>query len=151
MWPTSWITSVPSTNSRFDKSNLPRLAYLAPLPVLGHAAVAQAGWALLLASLAWLLLAQSQMGNSWRIGIDESIRTELVRTGLFSLSRNPIFLAMRVNLFGLFLVLPNAATFALLFAGEVLIQVQVRLEESHLSEFHGEQYLQYCSAVRRWL
>jgi hypothetical protein len=28
------------------------------------------GWVLLFASLAWILVAQTQMGNSWRVGID---------------------------------------------------------------------------------
>jgi protein-S-isoprenylcysteine O-methyltransferase Ste14 len=41
---------------------------------------------------------------SWRIGIDQSHRTNLVQSGVFSLSRNPIFLGMMLTLFGLFLV-----------------------------------------------
>lgn len=111
----------------------------------------QIGWALLVISLFFLLVAQAQMGNSWRIGIDEKHRTELVSTGLFSLSRNPIFLSMRINLLGLFLVLPNAVTLALVAVGEVLMQMQVRLEEAHLQSIHGAKYMEYSSTVRRWL
>jgi protein-S-isoprenylcysteine O-methyltransferase Ste14 len=111
----------------------------------------QIGWLLLVISLLFLLVAQAQMGNAWRIGIDEKNRTELVSNGLFSLSRNPIFLSMRINLVGLFLVLPNAVTLALVAAGEVLMQVQVRLEEAHLENLHGLKYLEYSSTVRRWL
>jgi protein-S-isoprenylcysteine O-methyltransferase Ste14 len=33
-----------------------------------------------------------QMGDSWRIGIDQEQKTSLVRHGVFKLSRNPIFL-----------------------------------------------------------
>ena len=110
-----------------------------------------AGWTLLLSSLVWLLIAQAQMGSSWRIGIDSQHRTSLVQSGLFGISRNPIFLAMRVNLLGLFLVLPCAATLALLVAGELLMQVQVRLEEQHLSSLHGPEYVAYCRKVRRWI
>jgi protein-S-isoprenylcysteine O-methyltransferase Ste14 len=91
------------------------------------------------------------MGNAWRIGIDEKNETELVSNGLFLLSRNPIFLSMRINLIGLFLVLPNAVTLALVAAGEVLMQVQVRLEEAHLESLHGAKYMEYRSTVRRWL
>lgn len=58
---------------------------------------------------------------------------------------------MRVNLLGLFLVFPAAGTLALLVAGEILMQVQVRLEEQHLSALHGEAYRVYRSRVRRWL
>lgn len=122
-------------------------AWSAPWPQ----AVAVVGWLLLCASLVWLLVAQAQMGASWRVGIDSKRRTELVEHGLFSVSRNPIFLAMRLNLLGLFLVFPAAGTLALLVAGEILMQVQVRLEEQHLLSLHGEAYLSYRSRVRRWL
>jgi protein-S-isoprenylcysteine O-methyltransferase Ste14 len=110
-----------------------------------------AGWVLLAASLVWLLVAQVQMGASWRVGIDSKRRTELVQHGLFSVSRNPIFLAMRLNLLGLFLVFPAASTLVLLVAGEILMQVQVRLEEQHLATLHGESYRAYRSRVQRWL
>jgi protein-S-isoprenylcysteine O-methyltransferase Ste14 len=113
--------------------------------------LAATGWSLMIVSLAWLLVAQSQMGNSWRVGIDEKRKTELVTHGLFAISRNPIFLGMRVTLAGLFLATPSAITLAIAVAGELLMQVQVRLEEAHLSNLHGERYAQYGQQVRRWL
>lgn len=125
--------------------------YFGRWTALSTPVVAYAGWALLIASLIWLLIAQAQMGASWRIGIDDKRRTELVQHGLFTLSRNPIFLAMRVNLVGLFLVFPSAVTSALLVAGEILMQVQVRLEEQHLTNLHGQVYDAYRAKVRRWL
>ncbi|MGL4767620.1 MAG: methyltransferase family protein [Formosimonas sp.] len=124
---------------------------LGTLHYLQTSLCSQVGWTLLVISLLFLLVAQAQMGNSWRIGIDEKNRTELVSTGLFSFSRNPIFLSMRINLFGLFLVRPNAVTLAVVAAGEVLMQVQVRLEEAHLQSLHGDKYIEYSSTVRRWL
>ena len=110
-----------------------------------------AGWTLLIASLVWLLVAQAQMGDSWRVGIDSNNSTDLVSKGLFSVSRNPIFLSMRVNLLGLFFVLPSGATLTILVAGEILMQLQVRLEEAHLAALHGKPYAQYKAGVRRWL
>jgi protein-S-isoprenylcysteine O-methyltransferase Ste14 len=107
--------------------------------------------ALLLTSLAWTVVAQAQMGESWRIGIDEGHRTPLVRKGVFGLSRNPIFLGMMLTLLGLFLVTPNAVTLLVLCLGVVLIQIQVRLEEEFLSGAHGEDYAGYRRDVRRWL
>lgn len=109
------------------------------------------GWGLLLLALVWLLVAQAQMGIAWRVGIDAHQPTPLVQHGLFSRSRNPIFLSMRVALLGLVLVAPSAATLVLLVASELLMQVQVRLEEQHLSGLHGERYAAYCHRVRRWL
>ena len=110
-----------------------------------------AGWVLLALSLVWIVAAQARMGASWRIGIDSNVRAPLVTKGLFALSRNPIFLGMRSALLGLFLVLPTGTSFAVLMLGEALIQLQVRLEEAHLSETLGRDYQAYRRTVRRWL
>jgi len=118
---------------------------------LASVPAAACGWLLLAAALAWVVVAQAQMGASWRIGIDSANATALVQHGLFARSRNPVFLALRVELLGFFLVLPSAATAALLVAGEILMQVQVRLEERHLAALHGAAYADYCARVRRWL
>lgn len=133
------------------------LAFGLPVEALGRLAwldgpmAAAAGWLLLLASLAWIVLAQRQMGRSWRIGIDGKAQPPLVQAGVFGRSRNPIFLGMRANLGGLFLVLPNAATLSLFLLGEALIPVQVRLEEAHLGNAFGADYEAYRRRVPRWL
>lgn len=114
-------------------------------------AVTALGWLLLAASLAWIVVAQAHMGRSWRIGIDTGSRPPLVRTGLFGRSRNPIFLGMRLNLAGLFLVMPNALTLAAFLLGEAMIGVQVRLEEAHLSSVFDDDYDAYRHDVPRWL
>jgi protein-S-isoprenylcysteine O-methyltransferase Ste14 len=124
---------------------------LGVIHALNKSAVSYIGWVMLWGSLAWLLVAQAQMGNSWRIGIDEHRQTSLVSSGLFALSRNPIFLGMRFTMLGLVLVSPTAFTVAVAVAAELLIQVQVRLEEAHLLSLHGEEYTGYSSRVRRWL
>lgn len=120
------------------------------LPWLDIAPLHIVGWSMLAGSLVWMAVAQAQMGRAWRIGIDHANTPILARGGLFGWSRNPIFLGLRLNLAGLVLVLPNAATLAILLIGEALIQVQVRLEEQHLASiFDG--YTEYRQTVRRWL
>lgn len=109
------------------------------------------GVALLVVSLVWTVVAQRQMGNSWRIGVDSEHQTALVQRGLFSVSRNPIFVGMMITMFGLFLVIPNAITLLTLVLGSVLIGVQVRLEEEHLRRVEGKAYEEYCAKVRRWI
>jgi len=125
--------------------------YLTPIVWLERRAFVLIGLFLLTASFIWTLLAQAQMGNSWRIGIDAETKTQLVTHGVFGISRNPIFLGMRVTLLGLFLLLPNAATLTTLVLGEALMQIQVRLEEEYLRQTHGEAYQKYCQRTRRWL
>jgi protein-S-isoprenylcysteine O-methyltransferase Ste14 len=126
-------------------------AIFAPLEWLRARPVQLVGWVILALSLGWIVLAQRSMGRSWRIGIDTREQPPLVQNGLFSRSRNPIFLGMRVNLLGVFLVLPNAATLAVMLVAEVLMQVQVRLEEEHLGASIGAPYREYARLVRRWL
>lgn len=110
-----------------------------------------AAWVILALSLVWVIAAQAEMGASWRIGIDSAAQPPLVRRGLFALSRNPIFLGMRLALLGLFLVLPTGATLTILVLGEALMQIQVRLEEAHLSDTLGPEYEAYRRVTRRWL
>lgn len=109
------------------------------------------GVLLLLVSLGWTAIAQSQMGAAWRIGIDTRHRTPLVQNGLFGISRNPIYVGIVLTLMGLFLTLPNAFTLLISVLGIVVIGIQVRLEEEHLAQLHPEAYQEYQQRVRRWL
>lgn len=83
--------------------------------------------------------------------IDEQHATALVTHGLFKYSRNPIFLAMRCALFAFTLISPTAPILALTVAAELLMQIQVRMEETHLNQLHGQHYLDYLQRVNRWL
>jgi len=124
---------------------------LTPIPWLNSSWLAIAGLALLASALVWVLVAQIQMGNSWRIGIDEKTTSPLVQHGLFGVSRNPIFLGMIIMLVGLLLTVPTAATLVITTLGIVLIHIQVRLEEIFLREKYGDAYLNYQKRVRRWI
>ena len=124
---------------------LGELAWLNSVPADG------VGWALLMVSLLIITIAQANMGRAWRIGIDHTSTPILAREGLFRWSRNPIFLGLRFNLLGLFLILPNAATLVIWLVAEALMQVQVRLEEEHLARTFGDTYADYQGSVRRWV
>lgn len=126
-------------------------SFLLPVSWLENEIVQIVGICLLIVSLGWTVAAQIQMGNSWRIGIDEEKQTALVQAGLFRRSRNPIFLGMIITLIGVFLTIPNGLTLLFLVLGFVLIQIQVRLEEEFLLKTHGASYGDYRRAVRRWL
>jgi protein-S-isoprenylcysteine O-methyltransferase Ste14 len=124
--------------------------YLLPFWYLEHPFLQILGLISLVITLIWIAVAQHQMSNSWRIGIDEKNKTKLVTEGIFSMSRNPIFLGMLMTLFGLFLIVPNAISFMVLITGFIVVQIQVRLEESFLLESHGEDYKHYQSKTNRW-
>lgn len=105
----------------------------------------------MISALIWVITAQLQMKNSWRIGIDSTTKTDLITHGLFSFSRNPIFLGMTMSLFGFFLVLPTAVAFSFLLIGGMLMQIQIRLEEEYLQKEHGQIYTAYKKRVKRML
>jgi protein-S-isoprenylcysteine O-methyltransferase Ste14 len=98
------------------------------------------------------LLAQLAMGDSWRIGVDETETTSLVTTGLYSWVRNPIFTFIWLSLLGLVLISPNPISLlagALTVAG---IELQVRVvEEPYLIRTHDAEYGDYASRVGRFL
>ena len=125
--------------------------FATPIVWLENAIIQTVGLGLMLFTLLWTATAQMQMGKSWRIGIDTENKTELVEKGLFKISRNPIFLGMRVALLGFFLALPNAFTLVAVVLADILMQMQVRLEEEFLTGVHGDKYLEFCSRVRRWI
>lgn len=129
----------------------PLYTLLTPIGWLSSPILAGIGLTLLIAALAWVLVAQLQMGDSWRIGIDEQTRSPLVQHGLFGVSRNPIFLGMILMLVGLLFTLPTAATLAFAVLGVALIHIQVRLEEPFLHDKYGEAYVKYSKRVRRWI
>lgn len=123
---------------------------LSPITWFDNFFVQALGWLVLFISGVVLICAQAQMGVSWRIGLDADTPGPLVAHGLFARSRNPIFLSMRLNLLGLMCLLPNLFSLLLLACGELLIQIQVRLEEAHLPSVYGEAYEAYRAQVPRW-
>lgn len=126
-------------------------AYFVPISYLKKEAIFVSGFVMTHLALIGIIIAQIQMGISWRIGIDEKNKTDLITKGFFSVSRNPIFLGILISALGLFIVLPNALSFALLFAIYIVIQIQVRLEEEFLNKTNKSEYADYCSRVRRWI
>jgi protein-S-isoprenylcysteine O-methyltransferase Ste14 len=97
------------------------------------------------------ILSQRFMGASWRIGAAEADLGEIVESGPFAISRNPVFLGQAILFVGLFIVLPSLIQAALTLALLVAITLQVGIEERVLAAAYGEPYLAYKARVRRWL
>ncbi|AUH41715.1 methyltransferase family protein [Streptomyces sp. CMB-StM0423] len=128
------------------------VATLAGLPTAEHPALQWGGLAVTLAAMGATLVAQTDMGASWRVGVAAGERTELVTAGLFAHVRNPVFTAMTAAATGLALVLPHAVSLAALAALVVAIQLQVRVvEEPYLTTVHGDAYAAYTARAGRFL
>jgi protein-S-isoprenylcysteine O-methyltransferase Ste14 len=96
--------------------------------------------------------AQLGMGESWRIGVSDEERTNLVTGGWFSLCRNPIYTSMIVGWLGLALLVPTWLGFAAAAVIALGLEIQVRfVEEPYLMRTHGDEYRGYASQVGRFL
>jgi protein-S-isoprenylcysteine O-methyltransferase Ste14 len=109
------------------------------------------GLAFCLAGLSFLFLSLVSFGKSFRIGIDQKKPGGLVTTGVFALTRNPIYVAFGLILSGQFLVQPNWILLFYLGGGFWLFHRQVLREEAFLRDHYGEEFTRYCRKVRRYL
>lgn len=129
------------------------LAVLGP-QVLGVVALAPAvhgfGLALMAAGIALCVVAQAQMGASWRIGVGDQA-TELVQRGLYRWSRHPIYSALGLFVLGVVLAAPSWPTLAGAAVGLAAISLEARLEERHLLQIHGDGYRAYGQRVGRFV
>jgi len=133
----------------------PALALTGVVPIPAGAVAdgrAAAGLVLLIFGITAVLAAQSGMGTSWRVGVDEGERTELVTGGVFGVVRNPIFTAMVLTQTGLSLAVPTPLAGAALGCLVVAVELQVRVvEEPYLRRVHGGAYDAYAARTGRFL
>lgn len=84
--------------------------------------------------------------------LDPQQATSLVAGGVFSYTRNPMYLGMALILLGQIISLGWLPGFLLLLFFILYIQVfQILPEERAMQELFGKDFDQYCSEVRRWL
>ncbi|MFL0180274.1 methyltransferase family protein [Mycobacterium sp. SMC-15] len=114
-------------------------------------AIAWAGVALCFCGLLMVALSLAAFGSSFRVGIDTDNPDKLVTSGVFAISRNPIYVGFGLVLLGQFLVFPTWIPLAYLLAGVWLFNRQVLREEAFMRDHYGRDYAEYCSRVRRYL
>jgi protein-S-isoprenylcysteine O-methyltransferase Ste14 len=129
------------------------LADLAGMPPLVESsAVTATGLVVALVGIAATLAAQLLMGDSWRIGVDDHERTELVTSGAFTLARNPIFTAMTIAAVGVAAMVANVVAVGGVVALIGALELQVRgVEEPYLRRVRGAAYDRYAAHVGRFV
>jgi protein-S-isoprenylcysteine O-methyltransferase Ste14 len=118
----------------------------------GRRSARRLGVGLMATGLAGTLLAQLDLGKSWRIGVDPSERTDLVTDGAFAIVRNPIFSAMATFAIGAALAIGTRTARLAAIAMIGAVEAQVRLvEEPYLADVHAESYSEYRRRVGRFV
>ena len=97
------------------------------------------------------LLSVLCMKDSWRAGIPDNDRTELVTGGIYAYSRNPAFLGFDLQYIGVLLMFCNLLTAAFTVFAIVMLHLQILQEERYLTAAFGEPYLAYRQRVFRYL
>jgi len=108
------------------------------------------GVALVIISFIIFIWALISFGDSWRVGIDEKTKGELVTTGIFAVSRNPIFIFINLYFIGTFLI--NGTLIFLGFALLIVVGLhyQIIQEEKFLAKAYGQAYQDYFAGTGRY-
>lgn len=125
----------------------PRLA----VALFDSSATKIVGGLLMTAGVAVYGLGTRGLGDSWRLGIDRKRTGELMTQGVFSWSRNPIYLSFDLLTAGTFLIQGRLHLLLIALTLTAVLHQQVRREEHFLSEQYGDAFEGYCSRVGRYL
>jgi len=90
-----------------------------------------------LGSILWSLIS---FGRSFRVGIDTDRPDRLITSGIFAISRNPIYVAFAAVLVGQFLIFPNWILLVYMGTATWLFHSQILREEEYLKKHYGAEY-----------
>lgn len=97
------------------------------------------------------VVSQHQMGDSWRIGVDQTETTTLKTGGLYARSRNPIYFGILLFWIGLCGLFPHPLLWLCAAICWCCIEVIVRkIEEPYLRRLHGDQFDTYLENTNRY-
>lgn len=125
--------------------------YLGPLPGHSMAAVVLVGDLILTLGFASVIVIHFYMGKVWASGVSQQGPTQLITTGFYHYSRNPIFIAVLVSQVGFVFALPSVFSVVCLVVGAATILRQAKVEELHLEQVFPDTYPEYRESVPRWL
>lgn len=131
------------------------LHWLAPLPRLGAwpGLAGAIGGAALIAAGIWIVgLARRELRRYGQPTDPGRATGQLVTTGIFARSRNPLYLGAACLILGVALA-SGVAWIALLLVPSLVAchYLLIRPEERYLAARFGEEYRAYAARVRRWV
>jgi len=85
-------------------------------------------------------------GEKW-----EKQPQQLITTGPYAFTRNPVYLGHFIFLIGLALTLQSLLATILAVVIAVTFHKRILRDETRLAEVFGQEYFEYKSHVRRWI
>jgi protein-S-isoprenylcysteine O-methyltransferase Ste14 len=99
--------------------------------------------------MGWIFSAQ--LRDSWRVGVHDNQKTQLIQNGIYKYVRNPYFLSYFIMFWSLFLMRPSFVLIALVLITVTIFHRMVLKEEAYLLKIHETQYEQYMKTAGRYL
>jgi protein-S-isoprenylcysteine O-methyltransferase Ste14 len=127
---------------------VPALAFLR----LPYQALVACGVALVGAAMSILGVLSFRRAGTTVNPLKPDTSSALVRSGVYKLTRNPMYLGFLMLLIGWSIYLSNAV--ALIFVPMFLMYMnrfQIEPEERALTSRFGQEFIEYTTRVRRWL
>jgi len=98
-----------------------------------------------------LNIAYRELGVYWDYPIDgKTQKKKLVKTGIYSKIRHPIYLSFYLICFGFLFVIQDWLLLGLLIIGGIGLYIQARNEENELLEIFPQEYLNYMKSTGRF-
>ncbi len=131
------------------------LQWIAPLSLpqgILRQALIPAGIVLLIAGIGFIVFARRELAHYDQPTDPGHPTSRLVNTGVFSISRNPLYLGIVLALSGVGLALNILWILVLLIPAIIVCHyVLIAPEERYLGNKFGKEYLGYVASVNRWL
>ncbi len=126
-------------------------SFLLSLKAISSGIALTAGLLILIVNLVVSMSSLLGLKDSWRVGVLEEQKTELITSGIYRFSRNPYFVSYILLLVAYSTLLQNIWMFVFTAIGCIFIHILILKEESYLRTQHGEQYENYLKSVPRYL
>ena len=92
------------------------------------------------------------MRDSWRTGIPDNQKTELVTSGIYAYSRNPAFLGFDLIYLSILFMFFNWGLLIITVLTVIMFHLQIiKVEEDFLIKAFGEEYMEYRKKVCRYI
>jgi protein-S-isoprenylcysteine O-methyltransferase Ste14 len=110
------------------------------------------GIALIILGIGFIVLARREFAHFGQPTDPGHPTSTVVKTGVFSVSRNPLYLGSVIVIFGIALTLNILWTLVTLLLSIIIcLYVLIIPEEQYLAVKFGDEFKEYTASVHRWL